>query len=252
MDCDTPTVEAAVRMIAAPTVDEAYWSRPSDELRAALNSGESGLDSRYAGELLQVAGPNAVRPESRLSWIRILGRQLRSPLVILLMVAAGIAAVVGDRTEMLLIVLIVAASCGLGFAQEFRASRAVQALRRRLGITCQVWRDGVMRSIASEALVPGDIVELSAGSLVPADGVVLEALDCYVVQSVLTGESVPVEKLATPTPAVASLPERTNALFMGTSVRSGTARMLVVRTGAQTAYGRLAQRLEVRPPESDF
>jgi Mg2+-importing ATPase len=232
--------------------DEPYWSRPLPDLFASLDSQRGGLADAQAQARLARHGSNTIREDRSLPGIRILLRQVRSPLVILLLVAAAIAGVIGDQAEMLLIVVIVLASSAIGFAQEFRASRAVAALRRRLGISCGVWRDGQLVRLASEGIVPGDVIELAAGSLIPADGVVLASRDCFVVQSMLTGESVPVEKLAAPTPATAAMAERTNMLFMGTSVRSGTATMLAVDTGQRTAFGRLARRLKARPPESDF
>jgi Mg2+-importing ATPase len=237
---------------AQPGHDDPYWSRQPAELMARLDSRSGGLDAEQVKERLARFGPNSFAARHRSSWAHILLRQFRSPLVILLMIAAVVAGLVGDRTQTTLIVLIVAAASMLGFAQEFRASHAVEVLRRRLGMQCRVWRSGTLQTIPADGVVPGDVVDLSAGSLIPADGVVLAARDCFVVQSVLTGESAPVEKQASPTPAAAAITERTNALFMGTSVRSGTATLLVVETGARTAFGRLAQRLRARPPESDF
>jgi Mg2+-importing ATPase len=234
------------------TEADAYWSGSTEELLSRLHSSRSGLSEPDAASALAQHGPNSIKGAERLSSLGILLRQLRSPLVLLLLLAALVAGAVGDRVEMGLIAVIVAASSMLGFAQEFRASRAVAALRQRLGITCQVWRGGRIARIRSEEIVPGDVVELAAGSLIPADGIVLGSRDCFVVQAVLTGESEPVEKYSAPTSATATIPERTNALFMGTSVRSGTATMLVVRTGSQTLFGQLAQRLKSRPPESDF
>ncbi len=106
--------------------------------------------------------------------------------------------------------------------------------------------------LPSEQLVPGDIVLLSAGSLVPADGIVLDARDCFVNQAVLTGETFPVEKQAAEVAATASLAQRTNCVFLGTSVGSGTARMLIVETGAATVFGQVAKRLSLRAPETEF
>jgi Mg2+-importing ATPase len=231
---------------------EPYWSRTASELIRTLESKPTGLSSQAAAERLEHEGFNTVADDRPVSWGRILTRQFRSPLVIVLLGAAVIAGSIGDRVETLLIAVILLASSALGFAQEFRASRAIEALRRRLGITCRVWRDGVVARVPTQTVVPGDVIELSAGSLIPADGVVITSLDCFVVQSVLTGESAPVEKLAGPSAATAAMTERTNVLFMGTSVRSGVASMLAVRTGARTCFGQLAQRLKVRRPESDF
>lgn len=233
-------------------IDDPYWSRPGPELLTRFDSRIGGLDDEQARARLAQSGANAIDRSRRLSWGRTLARQIRSPLVILLLVAAAVAGAIGERVEMTLIMLIVAASAALGFAQEFRASRAVEALRQRLGISCRVWRGGQLTSVLSDTVVPGDVIELSAGSLIPADGVILAARDCFVVQSVLTGESAPVEKQPRPTPADAAVADQTNAVFMGTSVRSGTATMLAVNTGMRTRFGAVAQRLKARSPESDF
>ncbi|HET8697356.1 MAG TPA: magnesium-translocating P-type ATPase, partial [Gammaproteobacteria bacterium] len=140
----------------------------------------------------------------------------------------------------------------LGGWQEWRASSAVEALRERVRIVVSVLRDGEPRPIPSEQVVPGDVVLLSAGSLVPGDGVLLEAKDFFVNQAVLTGDSLPVEKAPGVVPAGVAVTDRGNCVFMGTSVRSGTARALVVRTGRSTLYGGIADRLRLRPPESEF
>ena len=113
-------------------------------------------------------------------------------------------------------------------------------------------RGGQPQLLPSEQVVPGDVVELTAGSLIPADGIVLEANDFFVNQAVLTGETFPVEKRPATVPANASLAERTNCVFMGTSVGSGTARVLIVQTGKATMFGQVAERLRLRPPETEF
>lgn len=231
---------------------DAYWSCKPSDLFDRLASARNGLRESEAAARLQRDGPNTIADDSRASLWLLLARQFRSPLVLLLLVAAAIAAGVGEFAEATIIGIIVLASTLLGFAQEYRASRSVEALRNRLVASCRVWRDGQPRSCPVHEIVAGDVAELSAGSLIPADGVLLEGRDCFVIQAVLTGESAPVEKLASPSPQGASLSGRTNALFMGTSVRSGTATMLVVNTGVRTEFGRIAGRLRLQRPETDF
>src|SRR5690606_21065728 len=136
--------------------------------------------------------------------------------------------------------------------QEHRASRAVEQLRQQVAVTARVHRDGQLREIPASQVMPGDVVELSAGSLVPADGLLLEARDCFVAQGLLTGESAPVQKAPGVAAVNASLAERANCLFMGSSLRSGTARLLAVRSGAASEYGRIAQSLPLRPPGAAF
>src|SRR5262249_28310056 len=148
-----------------------------------------------------------------------------------------------------IILAIVLGSTLLGFFQEYRASQAVSALRHRLALTTRVRRDGRETAVRVEQLVPGDIVQLSAGNLVPADGLILEAKDFLVTEASLTGESFPVEKQPGTVAAGASIAQRTNAVFMGCSVRSGTACALIVATGARTEFGAIAARLADRAPE---
>jgi Mg2+-importing ATPase len=230
----------------------AWWSCPTPDLLAALGSGAEGLDEAEAARRLKAAGPNRVAARDRRGWPGLLLRQYESPLVLILVLAAIVSMVVQEWTEAAIILAIVAGSTLLSFAQEYRAARAVQALKARLALTVTVLRGGGTVEIPAEAVVPGDIVLLSAGNLIPADGVVIEARDFLVSQAALTGESFPVEKRPAPSPAEAPLAGRTNAVFLGTSVRSGTARMLVTVSGRETAYGAIAERLGARDPETDF
>ena len=232
--------------------DDAYWSKPTETLLAELGSSPAGLSEAEAASRLQTQGPNLVAEDSRTSALRVLARQFRSPLVLVLLAASLIAGLVGDWTGTVLILVVILASTALGFVQEYRASRSLDALRRRLGATCRVRRGGVARTCPTRDIVVGDVIELAAGSLIPADGVLLSARDCFVIQAVLTGESAPVEKATAPVAAAASLPDRTNVLFMGTSVRSGTANMLVAKTGRDTVFGTIASRLKLQRPETDF
>ncbi len=157
-----------------------------------------------------------------------------------------------DYPDAAVILVIVIGSAVITFAQEFSASNAVEKLRARLVHTVTVLRDGAPRPVPAEEIVPGDVVMLSAGSLIPADGLVLEAKDFFVNQAVLTGETFPVEKSPGTAVPQAGLAERTNCVFMGTTVGSGTAHVLIAETGAGTAYGRIADRLMHRPPETEF
>ena len=236
-------------MVEAPP---AWWSCPPSDLAAALQSGDGGLNDAEAARRLAAKGPNLLRSRDQRGWPGLLLRQYESPLVLILILAALVSLVVREWTEAAIILAIVAGSTLLSFAQEYRAARAVQALQGRLALTVSVLRGGRTSVVPAEAVVPGDIVLLSAGNLIPADGVVIEARDFLVSQAALTGESFPVEKRPAPSPADAALVSRTNAVFLGTSVRSGTARMLVVTTGRGTAYGAIAERMGQRDPETDF
>ncbi|MFO0689164.1 MAG: magnesium-translocating P-type ATPase [Myxococcota bacterium] len=230
----------------------AWWSETPDALLARLGSRSTGLASGEARERLQRFGPNSLRPASRFAWLRLLGRQLASPLVAILVFAAAVSALVHDWIDAAIVLAILLGSALLGFTQEYRATRVLEKLRARVRIRTRVLRDGAPELLPTEALVPGDVVEVSAGNLIPADGVVLETRDLLVSQAALTGEAFPVEKQAGPVAAAAGLAERSNCVFMGTSVRSGTARVLVVRTGEATAYGEIARHLRLRPAENEF
>lgn len=229
-----------------------YWAEPVERLLAAVDSRIGGLSSREADERRARFGPNALRASSRAGPLLLLFSQFRSPLVLVLVGAAIVSAVVQQWADAAIVLMVVVGSGMLGFVQEYTATTAVEKLRARVSIQARVLRDGEPRSIPAEDVVPGDIVLLSAGSLIPADGVVLEVKDCSVNQAVLTGETFPAEKRPGPVEARTGMSERTNCVFMGTSVRSGTARALIVRTGSATAFGQVAERLRLRPPETEF
>src|SRR5262249_19511930 len=155
------------------------------------SSKPAGLTSAEARSKLSRHGPNTLAGHRREQALTVLSRQFRSPLVLILIFAAIVSGVVGEGREAVIIGAIVLASCGLGFTQEYGASRAVEALKRQLSRKALVLRDGVAANIAVEDVVPGDIVKLSAGDLVPADGLLIEARELNVSESILTGESFP-------------------------------------------------------------
>jgi Mg2+-importing ATPase len=229
-----------------------YWSRDVGDLVSSLGSSADGLTAARAAERLAVVGPNSVEDAQRLGPLRLLGRQVESPLVLILIFAAVVSLGMSEWVDAAIILAIVTGSTLLGFYQEYRASAAVEELKRRLALSCRVVRDGVERTIAAGRLVPGDVVVLSAGNLIPADGRILEAKDFLVSEASMTGESFPVEKQPGVVPADTPLGRRTNVVFLGASVRSGTATVLVVDTGRRTAFGAIAARLRARQPETHF
>ena len=234
------------------TSTSAYWSRQAADLLSELHCTSDGLSTTDARERLQQVGPNVLKPRRHDTALRSFIGQFTSPLVLILIFAAIISAIAGEWTDAIIVIIIVIASATLGFVQEYSANNAVEKLRAQVTIKANVLRDGKVQSVSAEEVVPGDIVQLSAGSLIPADGIVLEARDFFVNQAVLTGETFPVEKIAGPVEVKAGMPERVNTVFMGTSARSGSARALIVQTGARTAFGQIADRLTLRPPETDF
>lgn len=229
-----------------------YWSQDATLVASALDSGPNGLTSVQAAAQLRVAGPNSVEDAPRLGVARLLLRQFESPLVLILLVAAVISVGLQQWVDAGIILAIVIGSSVLSFFQEFRASTAVSALRQRLALTCRVIRDGVEQTLPVSGVVPGDVVLLSAGNMIPADGVVLEAEDFLVSEAGMTGESFPVEKRPGVVPVDAPLSARTNSVFLGASVRSGTARVMAARTGRATEFALIAARLKSRQPETDF
>ena len=233
-------------------IPEKYWSLPQDALVSQLQSSDDGLQSGEADRRLQLFGPNQLQVREQASAIGLFLNQFKSPIVLILLGATLVSAILKDWVDAAIILLIVLGSAILSFVQEYNANSAAEKLREQITLKVNVLRDHQPRSILAAHVVPGDVVLLSAGSLIPADGVVLEAKDFFVNQAVLTGETFPVEKQPGPTKADASLGERTNTAYMGTSVRSGSARMLVAQTGRDTVFGQVAKRLVLRPPETEF
>jgi Mg2+-importing ATPase len=232
---------------------EEIWKQPADRILARLATTSAGLDAAGAQSRLDTFGPNdaAVVKRSPL-WLQFLAR-FRNPLVIILLVASGLSAATGDIASFLIVVVIVTISMTIDFVQEVRAQNAVEALRRSVSVQATVRRGGACLSVPIDQLVPGDIVELIAGDLVPADSRLLESRDLFINQALLTGEPYPAEKQAGDAPSGAENPAgASNAVFAGTSVISGTATIVVCRTGGKTALGHLATSLAEKPPATAF
>ncbi|MFO0750533.1 MAG: magnesium-translocating P-type ATPase [Myxococcota bacterium] len=236
-----------------------WWTRSAADLMSELGATRDGLTAARAATRLAEVGPNELREHERLSHWRVLRRQIASPLILLLVFAAIVSFATGEWVDAGIVLVIVLASVGVGYRREYVAERAADALQARVRTTVRVLRDGQPIAVPRRDIVPGDVVLLAAGSLVPADGLILEATDCYVSEAVLTGESFPVEKHPTGSaPSAASAPTalaerpRDGAMFLGTNVRSGSARCLVVKTGTATELGAIAHRLILRPPETEF
>ena len=212
----------------------------------------AGLSTDEARRRLVTAGRNQLRAHRGLSRLRVLFRQLRSPLLLLLLFAALVSLATGEVVDAGIVFVIAAATVGIGARREYKAETAAAALSARVRTSAAVVRDGAPTKVPIEEIVPGDLVLLAAGSLVPADCVILEATDFFVSEAVLTGESFPAAKRPGRAEGGAPLADRRGAVFLGTSVSSGTARCLVVETGPRTAYGRIAERLLLRPPDTAF
>lgn len=231
---------------------EQYWSRPLEQLMASLETSSGGLNAAEAAARIAVYGHNLLKPKESQTPLKLFVRQFQSPIILLLLFATALSALLKDWIDALIIAVIVIGSALLSFVQENSASNAIQKLRQQITLKVTALRDGQPQPVPAEEIVPGDIVLLSAGSLVPADGILFDEKDFFVNQAALTGETFPVEKRAGTVTAQAGLTERINMVFMGTNVRSGSAKMLVVQTGLNTVFGQLAGRLGVRPPETEF
>ena len=229
-----------------------YWSKAVADVAQSLNSSIDGLKESDAQAILQRVGPNSIQSQQRATRLGLFLNQFKSPIVLILLFATLISAFLKDWADAIVILLIVLGSALISFFQEYNANNTVEKLRAQVSLKTNVLRDGKAVSIPTEAVVPGDVVLLSAGSLIPADGLVIDACDFFVNQAVLTGETFPVEKMPGILPENAGLAERTNVVFMGTNVRSGSAQALIVQTGLQTAFGQIADRLTLRPPENEF
>lgn len=235
-----------------PGTSAPFWSRKGEDLLVGLGSSLAGLTTSEAAARLRRQGPNVLGRVASQGALALLLRQFRSPISLLLLVTAILSGFLGEPTDAAIILAILAGSGLLGFWQERHASLAIEELLALIRIRACVRRDGQESEIPIEEVVPGDLVVLNAGDLVPADCRVLEAKDLAVDEAALTGESFPAAKDTAAAPGDAPLTERSCALFMGAHVVAGTALVLVVATGRDTLYGSLAQRLVLRPPESEF
>jgi Mg2+-importing ATPase len=242
----------STRRAAPGQLDLAEAARlPTEEVLQEVASNHDGLSSSEVDRRLSEVGPNAVRSHS-VRAIAVFVSQLRSPFLLLLLVTALASMFFGEKTDALIIILITGLSVGLGFISEYRSARAVAALHSQLSHTVVALRDGRELAVDVTELVPGDIVRLGVGEVVPADLRLLEANELECDESVLTGEAEPAVKDAAPVAEPASLLELPPCAFMGTVVRSGSGVGVVVRTGSSTAFGAIASRLGERQPQTAF
>ncbi len=223
------------------------------DLMAQLNTSPQGLNSEQAAERLEIYGQNELAHEHKHSAIKEFLLHFKSPLVIILLIAGIISGFLQEYANAAIILTIIFISVVLDYYQESKAEKAAQLLKQKVTSTATVLRDGVKTEIKLPEIVPGDIIFLSAGDITPADSRVISAKDLFVNQSALTGESFPVEKTTNQVKGKAgSIVEWNNYCFMGTSVVSGTATAMVVRTGSTTEYGKIAKKLIEKPPETEF
>ncbi len=224
---------------------------PSDDVLARLQSTVAGLSRDEASARLAEVGANALRSHGARP-LAVLARQLRNPLLVLLVAAALTSFAVGERTSALIILLIICLSVGLGFFNEYRSELAVEALHSQLRHSALTMRDGEPVAVDVTDLVPGDVVRLAVGDVVPADLRLLhvDGLECD--EAVLTGESLAAEKRSDPVTAPESSLDLASCALMGTVVREGSGLGVVVCTGGRTAFGAIALQLGERQPQTAF
>ena len=222
----------------------------ADDVLARLGSGTPGLPEDEAARRLRVVGPNAVRSH-RVHALSVLASQLRSPLLVLLAVTALASAFLGQTSDAVIIGVILAASVGMGFFNEYKAAKTAEALHSSVRHSCVALRDGHPRTVDVTELVPGDVVDLQLGQVVPADLRLLAVAGLECEESVLTGESLPAEKSAEPVAAGTPLAELSCCALVVTVVRAGSGTGVVVATGGDAEFGRIAVGLG-QQPETEF
>ncbi|MGY4467586.1 Mg2+-importing ATPase [Bradyrhizobium sp. LB9.1b] len=224
-----------------------FWCEPTDGLLAELSAQLTGLTQEEAERRLRIYGPNRFEATHGESLLVKFGRRALNPLVALLIAAAAVSGISGDFGSFFIIVLVLTLSMTLDVVQEHRAEQEAEALRHSVAVRADVMRDRKQVTQPVSTLVPGDIVMLRTGDLVPADGIVLESDNLQLDESILTGEPFPARKNNTPCPAI-ELADASNALFAGTSAVAGTAIMLIVETGPRTRFGAIASALAANVP----
>src|SRR3972149_1003705 len=219
---------------------EPFWSLGAEEVLNSLNSGLDGLSEQEAASRRQIFGSNVIKERRRLSKAKIFLRQLKSPLVLILIAAGAVVIFLGEWVETGVIFAAVIANTLLGFWQENKAETVLELLKGYIRTRARVRRAGLEREIDAEELVPGDVVRVTQGDRVPADARVLFVNDFEVDEAVLTGESLPISKNTHLMPAATALADRRNMVFLGSLVMQGFADVAVTSTGNDTEFGKIA------------
>lgn len=229
-----------------------FWSIPAAETLKNLQTKDSGLTTSEAQKRLTTYGANRLKPPKSSGVLSLLISQFKSPIILILLCATVLSFFLHNYVDASIILIIVIVSGLLGFWQEHSATNAVAKLLAIVQIKASILRDGKEQEIPIENIVPGDIVILNAGDIVPGDCLLLESKDVFVDEAMLTGETFPVEKIISVLPADTALALRSNTLWMGTHIVSGTAKALVTLTGKETEFGKVSERLKIKTQETDF
>jgi Mg2+-importing ATPase len=232
--------------------DKQFNTLPENELFSALGTSEQGLSSLEAEIRLERYGHNDISHIRKRPVIIQFLEHFKNLLVIILIIAVVISVFVGEITSAAIILIIIFASVTLDFFQEYKAENAAEMLKQKILTKAAVFRDGTQVDLPITGLVPGDLISLVAGDIIPADARVLVARDFFVDQSALTGEPFPMEKKPGIADKNKALAEADNYIFLGTSVVSGSATAVLTKTGASTEFGKIAKSLTERPPETEF
>jgi Mg2+-importing ATPase len=230
----------------------AFWNSSTEQKLQQLSTTRQGLTNEEANLRIKRYGAKRLNNKKEVGNVQLFFAQFKSSIILILLFATGLSFFLHDRLDAAIILTIVLISGCLGFWQEKGAASAVKKLFAMVQITVSVLRDGIVTEIASENLIPGDIILLKAGDIIPGDCLLLESDNLFVDEAILTGESYPAEKLPGVLPADTALSQRTNALWMGTHVQSGSATAVVIATGQSTEFGKLSQRIKLKAPETEF
>jgi P-type Mg2+ transporter len=229
-----------------------FWHYSVDDALKKLSCRQDGLTAKEAAARLNTYGPNTIRSKKRTSAAMLFLSQFKSPITLLLIAAALLSAGLGDVTDTAIILVIVLISSVLSFWQERGAANAVEELLKLVQLNCAVLRDGQKIEIPMEHAVPGDIIYLAAGDIIPGDSLIIDSQEIFVDEAAFTGETYPVDKQSGILPAETKLSKRSNSVFMGSHVISGKATALIIKTGAQTEFGKISSDLQHKAPETDF
>jgi len=226
--------------------------REPDEVFKTLETSATGLSQLEVERRIEQYGPNEVAQERERGWVWRLLMACRNPLVILLTALAAVSLATGDVRAAVVMALMVLLGVGLRFIQEARADKAAAKLKAMIRVTATAMRDGQAKELPLRELVPGDVIKLSAGDMIPADVRIISSKDLFIIQASLTGESLPVEKHARETRQNISPIELCDVCFLGTSVESGTATAVAVATGSHTFFGSMAKSIAGQQIQTAF